>query len=136
MIEPGTRGHHQAFSQKTIILYYIILYYIILYYIILYYIIYHDNGEATIHINWMNWKPAPDEILELIACDCRSNCLPETCSYVDLGSKCTMLVVFEIVLTFKVRKTKFLILLLIPVAVVTAIQKMMFDGHFGVLLMW
>ena len=26
MIEPGTRGHHQAFSQKTIILLYIIYY--------------------------------------------------------------------------------------------------------------
>ena len=26
MIEPGTRGHRQAFSQKTIILYYIIYY--------------------------------------------------------------------------------------------------------------
>ena len=25
MIEPGTRGHHQAFSQKTIILYYYII---------------------------------------------------------------------------------------------------------------
>ena len=51
--------------------------------------VFNENGEATIQIDWMDCKPAPDEVLELVPCDCRTNCLPETCSCFDLGMKCT-----------------------------------------------
>ena len=51
--------------------------------------VFNETDEATMQIDWMDCKPTSDEVLEIISCDSRTNCLQETCSCFDLGMKCT-----------------------------------------------
>ena len=33
-----------------------------------------------IELQWMTCRPAPDEVLDLLSCDCKHGCQPEKCS--------------------------------------------------------
>ena len=43
-----------------------------------------DHGwkmtTERIEIQWMTCRPAPDQVLELLSCDCKRGCQPEKCS--------------------------------------------------------
>ena len=46
-----------------------------------------DDGKLTIH--WMRSPPAPDAVLELLACKCVRSCKLSTCTYMAHGLSCT-----------------------------------------------
>jgi len=47
------------------------------------------NVDASISIHWMTGSPAPDIVLALIACKCARYCVPQDCSCIINGLKCT-----------------------------------------------
>jgi hypothetical protein len=58
----------------------------------------HPNGFGWINVNnrleikWMSQKPAPDSLLEFVACGCKKpGCLNRVCACVVHGLKCTVL---------------------------------------------
>ena len=38
---------------------------------------------------WLGTKPAPDEVLELLSCTCRTVCSEDSCCCMKAGLKCT-----------------------------------------------
>ena len=46
-----------------------------------------ERGELA--IRWMDCRPAPDEILELVSCDCKKKCIESSCICIQLGFRCT-----------------------------------------------
>lgn len=46
-----------------------------------------DDGVLT--IDWLKGKPAPDAVMELIACQCQRTCKAGSCACIDNGLKCT-----------------------------------------------
>ena len=52
----------------------------------------HNGWEMTdglLAVRWMTCKPAPEEVLELLSCDCRRKCVRGSCECIDNGLKCT-----------------------------------------------
>ncbi|KAL8572154.1 hypothetical protein ACOMHN_057829 [Nucella lapillus] len=47
------------------------------------------DGKNILAIDWMNVQPAPDAVLELLACSCRKECTTEVCVCLMNGLKCT-----------------------------------------------
>ncbi|KAL8624539.1 hypothetical protein ACOMHN_005841 [Nucella lapillus] len=47
------------------------------------------DGKDILAIDWMNVQPAPDAVLELLACSCRKECATEVCVCLMNGLKCT-----------------------------------------------
>ncbi|KAL8594843.1 hypothetical protein ACOMHN_016084 [Nucella lapillus] len=47
------------------------------------------DGKDILAIDWMNVQPAPDAVLELLACSCRKECTTEVCVCLMNGLKCT-----------------------------------------------
>ena len=45
--------------------------------------------DAELEIKWMDCNPAPDEILEVVICDCKKKCVQTSCSCMQLGFSCT-----------------------------------------------
>eukprot|EP00794_Sanderia_malayensis_P001475 gene1475-1633_t len=45
--------------------------------------------DGLLAIRWMTCKPAPEEVLELLSCDCRRKCVRGSCECIDNGLKCT-----------------------------------------------
>ena len=52
-----------------------------------------DHGwkmtTERIKIQWMTCRPAPDQVLDLLSCDCKRGCQPEKCSCLTNILKCT-----------------------------------------------
>ncbi|MCH2406132.1 MAG: hypothetical protein MK200_08070 [Nitrosopumilus sp.] len=47
----------------------------------------NENNELA--IKWMDCRPAPDEILELVTCDCKKKCVDISCVCMQFGFCCT-----------------------------------------------
>ncbi len=48
------------------------------------------NSANELEVEWMTKNPAPDSILELIACKCKkSKCVSQSCTFLSDGLKCT-----------------------------------------------
>ena len=43
---------------------------------------------SSIDIRWLGSKPAPEEVLELISCTCKTSCSTSDCSRIAAGIKC------------------------------------------------
>ncbi|KAL8567391.1 hypothetical protein ACOMHN_001779 [Nucella lapillus] len=48
-----------------------------------------QSGEEVLCLDWMDVQPAPDAVLELLACKCPTTCTMETCVCLQHGLKCT-----------------------------------------------
>ena len=48
-----------------------------------------DDGQLV--IDWGDTSPAPEAVMELIACNCPKQCLKESCSCLQNGMRCTYL---------------------------------------------
>ncbi len=44
--------------------------------------------DGILSIRWMTCKPASEEVLELLLCDCRRKCARGSCECINNGSKC------------------------------------------------
>ena len=49
-----------------------------------------ERGE--LEIRWMDCRPAPDEILELVSCDCKKKCIESSCICIQLGFRFRQLI--------------------------------------------
>ena len=49
----------------------------------------HEDGVAKLVVDWMDVKPAPEAILELLACNCSRKCVSPNCVCVANGLRCT-----------------------------------------------
>ena len=47
------------------------------------------EGEAELQLHWMDGKPAPEAVLELLACKCTRSCKLPNCVCLSNGLKCT-----------------------------------------------
>ena len=47
------------------------------------------NGAEDLVLHWMNGQPAPQAILDLLACNCSKKCALSNCECVANGLKCT-----------------------------------------------
>ena len=45
--------------------------------------------QGMLKIDWMHGQPAPDSVLEFIACKCKKQCRAGDCSCLDSGLNCT-----------------------------------------------
>ena len=45
--------------------------------------------NETLSIDWMDGKPAPDAVLDLLSCVCKRKCVPNDCICITNGMKCT-----------------------------------------------
>lgn len=45
--------------------------------------------SQVLSIDWMEKKPAPEAVLELLACKCKRSCNSQSCPCVAKGLKCT-----------------------------------------------
>ena len=45
--------------------------------------------QGDISIKWLGSKPAPEEVLEMLACVCKKSCTIERCCCLKAGLKCT-----------------------------------------------
>jgi len=48
-----------------------------------------DEGSPKLGIDWMHGQPAPDSVLELLACKCKKECKAGECICLYNGLKCT-----------------------------------------------
>ena len=49
----------------------------------------HEDGVAKLVVDWMDLKPAPEAILELLACNCTRKCVSPNCVCITNGLRCT-----------------------------------------------
>ena len=47
------------------------------------------TSAGNLEVQWMDRKPAPDELLELISCGCSTGCISRACSWKGHGLRCT-----------------------------------------------
>ncbi len=45
--------------------------------------------DGSLEIDWLHRQPAPDAVLEFIACQCKRECKPGDCGCINNGFKCT-----------------------------------------------
>ena len=45
-------------------------------------------GKVNIKIKWLSSKPAPREVLEMLACVCKNSCTIDSCCCLKAGLKC------------------------------------------------
>ena len=48
-----------------------------------------EPGKRHLDIDWMDLKPAPDAVLELLSCSCPKQCRTPSCVCIEHGLKCT-----------------------------------------------
>ena len=48
-----------------------------------------NDGREELVIDWMDGKPAPDAVLDLLSCTCRKSCDSATCACIKNGLRCT-----------------------------------------------
>ena len=48
-----------------------------------------DSEDVQLEIDWMSGKPAPEAVLDLIACNCSKACYNESCTCFSNKLKCT-----------------------------------------------
>jgi hypothetical protein len=47
------------------------------------------DGSEQLVIDWMDGQPAPQAVLDLLACNCKTNCSLPKCVRLTNGLKCT-----------------------------------------------
>lgn len=47
------------------------------------------TDDSFISLKWLGSKPAPEEILEMLACVCKKSCTMDSCCCLKAGLKCT-----------------------------------------------
>ena len=47
------------------------------------------TAAGSLNLDWMHGQAAPDTVLELLACQCKRECLQEQCPCLNNGLKCT-----------------------------------------------
>lgn len=47
------------------------------------------TDDGSINIKWLSSKPAPEEVLEMLACVCKKSCTIASCCCLKAGLKCT-----------------------------------------------
>ena len=50
-----------------------------------------SRDDGLLSIDWMDGKPAPDAVMELIACYCKRVCKEGNCACIDNRLKCTII---------------------------------------------
>ena len=45
--------------------------------------------NETLSIDWMDGKPGPEAVLEMLSCECKRKCVPNDCVCIANGMKCT-----------------------------------------------
>lgn len=48
-----------------------------------------SNGTTVLDIDWMDCHPAPEAVMELLACSCKVNCVPNVCVCIKYDLRCT-----------------------------------------------